>query len=35
MHLAAKAVPIMRLYARAAQAEVDKGMNISCAMRLR
>ena len=25
MHLAAKTVPIMRLYARAAQAEVDKG----------
>ena len=25
MHLAAKTAPIMRLYARAAQAEVDKG----------
>lgn len=25
MHIAAKTVPIMRLYARAAQAEVDKG----------
>lgn len=34
MHLAAKTVPIMRLYARAAQAEVDiKARSISCAMR--